>query len=453
MRFGVMKKHAIITILLFIGSFCMASKLDFSVYKARRAEFIKKVQERAVHQSVVCGAIILCADFEGDAVFTQESSFYYFTGIKEPGAVCILSRDGSQQLYVPNCVEEREKWLNSTIKLTQSNAELLGFDVITELGEKCLRYQIFPFSPEKEYATIVERIKNLMQSDAKLFSTWPSEPYGYLHQRLLLSRLIKWCSGLENYLLDCSDVIAQMRRTKSKFEIENIFRAIQVTVDAQAAAAQAIGDGVCEAEVQASLEYVMTANNTFTAFSSIVGSGPNSTVLHYGQNDRTMKNGDLVVVDIGASYKHYAADITRTYPVSGTFTDRQKEIYAIVLEAQEYAASIAQPGYYLRSNDHQEKSLHHLVIAFLKKRGYDKYMPHGLGHYLGLDVHDVGDYSTPLQPGDVFTIEPGIYISAEELGIRIEDDYWMTEEGVICLSEDIPKSIEDIERMVQKKFE
>jgi len=429
----------------------MANNLDFSVYKARRAELIKKVKD--AHQEDAYGAILLCADFEGHDRFVQESTFFYFTGLEEPGAVCLLDLDGSQQLYIPNCVKEREKWIQSPVKMEQNNASLIGFDTILELGAPCKGYQIYPFSPEETYQALLDRLQAVVAQGGTIFSTSPSKPHGYLHQRLLLSRLTHWLPGLADHLVDCSDTIAQMRQSKEKPEIERIFKAIHITADAQEAAAQAIGDGVCEAEVQASLEYVMMAHNAPVAFPSIVGSGPNSTVLHYGQNNRIMQNGDLVIVDIGASYDHYVADITRTYPVSGEFSERQKEVYEIVLETQAYIASIAQPGYYLRNADHQDKSLHHLALAFLKERGYDQYMPHGIGHYLGLDVHDVGDYSVPLAPGDVFTIEPGIYIPDEQLGIRIEDDYWMTEKGALCLSEDLPKSVKEVEAMVQKKFE
>jgi Xaa-Pro aminopeptidase len=218
---------------------------------------------------------------------------------------------------------------------------------------------------------------------------------------------------------------------------------------AQEAAARSIEQDQLECEVQASLEYIFTASGASAAFPSIVGSGKNSTILHYTVNSALLKNGDLVVVDIGAQYNQYCADITRTYPVSGSFTKRQREIYTIVLETQEYIAELAKPGYWLNNKNHPEKSLHHLAKAYLAKRGgYDKYMPHGIGHYLGLDVHDVGDYSRPLQEGDVFTIEPGIYIPAENIGVRIEDDYWMVKDGVVCLTEQLVKKPEDIEALM-----
>jgi len=175
--------------------------------------------------------------------------------------------------------------------------------------------------------------------------------------------------------------------------------------------------------------------------------------LHYTVNDDEMKDGDLVVVDIGAEYDYYCADLTRTYPVSGTFTKRQRELYNIVLETQKYIASIAKPGYWLKNNNELDKSLHHLAVKYLAERGYDQYFTHGIGHYLGLDVHDVGDYSTPLQEGDVITIEPGVYIPEEQIGIRIEDDYWIVDDGVVCLSEALPKHPDEIEAMVQQTLD
>lgn len=426
-------------------------KIDFSVYRQRRVDFINVLKKE--YKTVKKGVVLLSANVEMHDTFVQDSSFYYFTGLEEPGVVCLLYFDGRQELYVPNCMQERAKWVKSPVSLHNDAAHALGFDAINVLGEESRHYQLFPFSPEKEYAGLLHALRTIVASGYALFSTVPNAVYGYLHQRLLLMRLQQWENKIAAALVDCSSVIACMRQTKSRAEIELIFKAIQITGEAQDAAASAIASGVNESEVQAALEYVMTANGAQRAFPSIVASGIHSTILHYHHNNHVMKKGDLVVVDIGASYKHYAADITRTYPVGGTFSERQKEIYELVLATQEYIASIAQPGYYLRNNDQPDKSLHHLAIAYLEERGYGQYMPHGIGHYMGLDVHDVGDYTIPLKNGDVFTIEPGVYIPEESLGVRIEDDYWMTEKGLICLSEDIPKSVKEIEKIAKQKFE
>lgn len=187
----------------------------------------------------------------------------------------------------------------------------------------------------------------------------------------------------------------------------------------------------------------------FSCFPIIVGSGSNSTVLHYTENNNVLEKDDVVVVDIGARYEHYCGDITRTYPVSGKFTKRQKEIYNLVLAVQRYIEGIAKPGMWLSNKEHEDASLHHLAKKFLHEHGgYDSYFVHSLGHYLGLDAHDAGDYTQPLQSGDVITLEPGIYLKEEALGIRIEDNYWIVEDGNVCLSDQLPKDAEQIEELI-----
>jgi Xaa-Pro aminopeptidase len=293
-------------------------------------------------------------------------------------------------------------------------------------------------------------MSTLISQKKSIFTLVPNNPQSYVEQRLLLKRLEEFLPGLSESVVDIAPLVAQQRRVKDMREIELMYSAVEITMMAQEAAARAIQDDVLECEVQASLEYIFTASGARASFPSIVGSGKNSTVLHYTVNSGTMKKGDLVVVDIGAEYQRYAADLTRTYPVSGTFTPRQREVYNLVLETQEYIASIAKPGYWLNNKEMPEKSLNHLARAFLAKKGYDQYFMHGIGHFLGLDVHDVGDYTRPLQEGDVFTIEPGIYIASESLGVRIEDNYWVVKDGVVCLSEQLPKKPEDIEALMRQ---
>jgi Xaa-Pro aminopeptidase len=308
-----------------------------------------------------------------------------------------------------------------------------------------------PYSCESEYSNLTSDLKKKINSESVLFALDPHTPYGYIEQRLLLQRLRTF--GAAPNVVDISSIAARMRRSKDVKEIELMYKAAEITCVAQEAAARAISHGVNEAEVQASLEYIMTGSHAAIAFPSIVATGKNSTILHYNQNNAELKKGDLVVVDIGARYDGYCADITRTYPVSGTFTKRQKEIYNIVLDTQNYIASIAKPGMWLSYKEKPDQSLNHLARAFIKEKGYDHYFPHGIGHFLGIDVHDVGDYTEPLKAGDVITIEPGIYIADEQIGVRIEDDYWIVKDGVICLSEGLPKTADEIEEMVKEKFE
>jgi Xaa-Pro aminopeptidase len=234
-------------------------------------------------------------------------------------------------------------------------------------------------------------------------------------------------------------------------EIALLQKAIDITGEAQRDAATQIRPGAFEYEVQAALEAAFTRNGSERpGFPSIVGSGFYSTVLHYDQNHKKIDAGDTVVVDIGAEFSYYTADITRTYPASGKFTSRQREIYQLVLDAQRAAERAFKPGQSTLAQ------LNRVAIETIKssplrdKEGntLERYFIHGLGHWLGMDVHDVGNY-TNLPVGAVFTIEPGIYIPEEKLGVRIEDDYLVTEKGLVKLSRAIPSEPDEIERIMQ----
>ncbi len=240
---------------------------------------------------------------------------------------------------------------------------------------------------------------------------------------------------------------------KSPPEIALLRKAIAITGDAQAAAIRTIGPGVPEYKVEgAILGAFISGGGMRAGFPSIVGSGLNSTVLHYNANRRTMESGDMVVVDIGAEYTYYTADITRTYPVSGKFTPRQREVYQLVLDCQSACAAEFKVG----KSTLQSQNV--FAKAYMAKsplrakdeggveRTMDHFFFHGLGHYLGMDVHDVGDTGKPSQPGEVFTIEPGIYIPSEGFGVRIEDDYLATKDGLEKLSKDIPCEADEVER-------
>lgn len=425
-------------------------QLPFSIQTTRRKELLSAIKQQYPAGK---GIVVLFADFETERlVFRQESSFYYLTGIKEPGVVLVMELDGATDLYIPNCDTERAKWMSNALPLTQENAAKMGLNTITYLGSVCPGYQFHPFFPKQEYSQLLERIERVISAGGSLFTLAPHTPHQYIQQRLILERL-KQCIKLGNeHIVDISALVAGMRRKKDMSEIEHLYKAVDITMMAQEAAAQAISDGILECEVQAALEYMFTGSGARASFPSIVAGGKNSTVLHYHDNNAPLKNGDLVVVDIGAEHEYYCADLTRTYPVSGTFTKRQKEIYNLVLDTQEYVASLAKPGMWLSNKEYPEQSLNHLARKFLKERGYEHYFLHGIGHFLGLDVHDVGDYGKPLQEGDIITIEPGIYIAQERIGIRIEDDYWIVKDGVINLSEALPKRAEDIEAMVQQTF-
>jgi Xaa-Pro aminopeptidase len=240
---------------------------------------------------------------------------------------------------------------------------------------------------------------------------------------------------------------------KSNSELELLRRAIAITIDGQKAAAGEIAADRFEYQVQAALEYQFRRHGaTGPAFPSIVGSGVNSTVLHYDKNSRKMTTGDLVVVDVGAEFDEYAADLTRTFPVSGKFSPRQLEIYTIVLEAQEAALREIRPGVSIAKSGPIHKAAYDFINTHgkdLKGQPLGQYFIHGTSHHLGLDVHDAEDENTrPLEPGMVITVEPGVYIPEECLGVRIEDDVLVTETGYEFLSRDLPRHAEEIEKIM-----
>jgi len=424
-------------------------KSDISLYVSRIKNLIASIKRE--HKDASSGVVLLFAGFEGDGeLFSQESSFFYLTGIEEPGVVLLVDLKGESTLYVPHCAIDRMQWVHMPIPLTQENAANLGVDTVALLGDACPGYTFHPFFKENEYKQLLARMKQVIDAGGKIFALNPENRHAYVEQRLILERLKNFIPGLASHVVDISPLIAAMRRTKDMREIEQTYDAIGVTILAHEAAAHAIEDGVIEREVQGALEYIFTASGGRQAFPSIVAGGKNATTLHYTANDCELKKGDLVLVDIGAQMGRYCADISRTYPVSGRFSERQRELYNIVLETQEYIAEQARPGMWLFNAEKEAESLHHLAKKFLDSKGLGKYFPHGIGHFLGLDVHDVGDRKRPLQEGDLFTIEPGVYIPEEGIGIRIEDNYWMVKDGVVCLSEDLPKTADAIEQMMSQ---
>ncbi|HSC25436.1 MAG TPA: aminopeptidase P N-terminal domain-containing protein [Candidatus Babeliales bacterium] len=396
------------------------------------------------------GIILLFAAFEhGAERFRQDKTFYYYTNIDEPGVALVIDYDKKSTLYIPNCFEKRAQWMMLSAGLINRDAKALRVDAVELLGEECQGYELNPYFSAHEYIHLITLIKSVIARNGSIFTTVPQNGHEYLHTRFTLDHLEKFIPGLHKSLVDISAIVANSRRRKDVSEVEHIYRAVEITELAHEGAVDMLKHGVQESEVQAALEYMMISSHARPAFPSIVASGKNGTILHYNTNNGMLKNGDLVLIDIGAEFNNYCADLTRTYPVSGIFTKRQKELYTIVLETQAYIASCAKPGVWLKNKDNVEKSLHHLAVKFLTQCGYDKYFPHDIGHFLGLDVHDVGDYTMPLQEGDVITIEPGIYIPEESIGIRIEDNYWITKDGALCLSENLPKEIADIESIVQ----
>ncbi|HEX7573643.1 MAG TPA: Xaa-Pro peptidase family protein [Bacteroidota bacterium] len=247
-------------------------------------------------------------------------------------------------------------------------------------------------------------------------------------------------------------LVAGLRECKSAAELDLIRNAIRMTGDGIRRAMKVCKPGAREFELQAAVEYEMFRQGAdYTSFPSIIGSGPNSVILHYDENRREMQTGEVVVVDVGAEYDGYAADVTRTLPVSGSFTEAERKVYSIVLRAQEETIRLIRPGVHWSALEAKAREV-------LSAGGFGRYMPHGVSHHVGIDVHDAGSLDT-LKAGMVITVEPGIYVPGTDtalapafrgFGVRIEDDVLVTRDGSEVLSSGIPKDIETIEKLVRK---
>jgi len=247
-------------------------------------------------------------------------------------------------------------------------------------------------------------------------------------------------------------IVDSMRLVKDADEIARMRKAIDISAAGHVAAMQAARPGMWEYEIEAALEAAFRRNGADrVGYPSIVGSGPNTTTLHYDVNRRQTRDGDLVVVDAGAEWGQYTADVTRTFPVNGKFTPRQKAIYDLVLATQQAAFDSTRPGSTIgRLNRVARDYMRAHAGSLCGDQTCDAYFIHGLSHWLGMDVHDVGDYSTPLRSGMVLTIEPGIYLPQEALGVRIEDDVLVTSTGAEWLSAKAPKTTAEIERLMTR---
>lgn len=391
------------------------------MYKKRRKLLLEMLCE--MYPDIDKGVVVLFAGFEDARYqFQQEASFYYFTGITEPGAVFCLHWNGTETLFLPEYGRKREQWV------TQGDLASEEFSV-EPLGKPCTSYFMKPFFYEDEYKNIIKKLQAYLGTQGLLFTLLDQSNDSYFFPIHRFEKLFSHMNLIAEQICDISPMVAALRRKKDEHELLLLSRAIEITKKAHHAADSIIKSGVYEYEIQAEIERIFTLHEAQIAFPSIVASGKNSTVLHYMARDQRLVDGDLVVVDIGAQVGHYCADMTRTYPVSGSCTPRQQEVYDVVLELQEYVASRAKPGLFLHNATVLEGSLHHLAEQFLDERGLKRYFVHGIGHFLGLDVHDVGDTAVPLGVGDVFTIEPGVYIPEENIGVRIEDDFVITVDG------------------------
>jgi Xaa-Pro aminopeptidase len=379
-------------------------------------------------------------------VFNQENNFYYLTGHNEEGAALVLVPNGAdakgfagakEVFYLPTRNMATERWNGPRIGPEDSGVqEKVGFAEV------------------HNFKNLAGDLQQLAKHYSTLFTILPStNDAGYPHLQNWESWLHKTVPAAK--LTQIEDKIGAMRQIKSAGEIDYLTRAIELSVDAQLDAMRTMHPGLMEYQVAARMVKIHQEGGCETeAYSPIVGAGFNSTVLHYDKVGAKIEDGDVVVLDVGGQYSGYTADITRTLPANGKFTARQREIYDIVYGAQQAALDSLKPGVRLtRTQD--KKNLYQISYDYINTHGKDlhgqplgKYFIHGLGHHIGLDVHDAGDPGAVLVPGMVVTIEPGIYIPEEKIGVRIEDDVLITATGYVLLTQRLPRTADDVEKMM-----
>lgn len=390
--------------------------------------------------------------FSGETAFKSEDqffdfhvnrNFYYLTNLEEPGMIFveIKSKINRSLLFINENVPIKSLWNGRVLEKEEvANISKINIDNIFYLKDfNILMNNIIEKNIYGEIKYIYADLNNYNTLDT------PS---------------VRYCKELNKKYLFLNfknnhNILSLLRLTKDEYEIENIKKAIEITNKALNNVLNNLKPNIYEYQIEAYYDFVLKSNNVEPSFKTIVAGGKNATILHYEKNNSIVKENELVLMDLGVFYNNYASDITRTYPVSGKFTARQKEIYNIVLEANKESIKRIKPGMSFNEFNQIGKSI---LIDGLKKinkiqkdEEISNYYYHSLGHSLGLDVHDVGGRNGFFQEGMVITVEPGLYIEDENIGIRIEDDILITRNGCINLSESIIKEIDEIENYLDKR--
>lgn len=408
-------------------------------YRARRQKLLEQVKD---------GIVVLIGAREEDlgevGRFRQKNDFMYLTGVETPAsylmlvpATLALNKTAQETLFIPARNPSHERWNGIQMGPGAEAEQLFGAQEVAAADKLWDRLRETLSSPA------------FKSGQAKLYTIVPVGETAKLTRENEFIETVRQVAP-HVQVTNVAHLIWEMRKVKSAAEIELLQKAVDITNEAHRDVARTIKPGVYEYQVQAALEYAFMRNGAERpGFPSIVGSGINATILHYNQNRKRIDANDLIVVDIGAEYSYYTADLTRTYPATGKFNARQREIYQLVLEAQRAAEKAFKPG---ESTVHQLYQVAADVMKASKLRDkqgrtLERYFIHGLSHWLGMDVHDVGEYRK-IPAGAVLTIEPGIYIPEENLGVRIEDDYLATDKGLVKMSGKLPSDPDEIERMM-----
>ena len=428
-------------------------------FARRRARLLERMGDDAI--AIIATRAEMYRNRDADYKFRADSSFYYLTGFAEPEAVAVL-QTGSDQPYTLFCRErnrEMEIW-NGLRAGTEGAVSQYAADqafTIEQLDE-----QIIALISGKK------RLYVRLGQDA----AFDLRVTGWL-KKIAANQRQGGQGPVEIIQLD--SLLDEMRLFKDTHEIDLMRRAAQISAQAHVRAMQQVKPGMMEYQLEAELLYIFAQNGCQTAYNSIVGGGANGCILHYVENNQPLKDGDLVLIDAGAELDHYAADITRTFPVNGKFLPEQKALYELVLKAQLAAIEATKPGnHYRLPHETAVRILTEGLVELgllqgnvdepISSEAYRQFYMHGTGHWLGMDVHDVGNYKLnnewrSYQPGMVVTVEPGLYIAPDDdsvdarwrgIGIRIEDDVLVTESGNEVLTCDVPKTVEEIEALMQK---
>ena len=399
-----------------------------------------------LRKSIPDGVLVLFGNKESDDLhysFFQETNFLYLTGWEEPGAILLLTpepekdapgwteraRAPRELLFLPQRVLSQEKWTGRKLGPDDASArEAIGFATVL---------------PAERFES---QLRELLDIYPNVYAL-TGDPSATAIGKIAPLRTV----------LDGRMPIAKLRMEKSPAEISAVVKATTASIDAHRAAWKLLRPGEYEYEIAAVMvgTYLMDGCRR-SSYAPIIGSGPNSTTLHYSRNSRRMDTGEVVVMDVAAECDNYASDITRTLPANGRFTPRQREIYNVVLGAQRAAIAAVKPGMTIGRTT--PDSLYKIAYDYINTHGKDKhgeplgkYFVHGLSHHVGLDVHDASDVTEPLKAGMVITVEPGVYIPEENIGIRIEDIVLVTETGAKVLSAALPADPDEIERALAER--
>jgi Xaa-Pro aminopeptidase len=427
--------------------------LDPKIFIQNRKRFVQRMKPNSI-------AIFNSNDevpVNGDAIyrFQQNSDLYWLCGIEQEDTMVVLFPDNPDPKYREVLVlvrpnEMKEKWDGKRLREEEGKA-ISGMQRVLWLDSLEGLLQQWIHLAENIYL-------NTNENDRKASYI---ETRDYRYAEMLQSRF-----PLHNFERSAR-IMKELRAIKSREEVEVMKVAVDITHKAFLRVMKFIKPGVFEHEIEAEIVHEFLKNRARgEAYGSIIASGDRARTLHYISNNEECKDGELILMDFGANYGGYCADLTRTIPVNGKFTKRQKEVYNACLDLHNYAKSILKPGisivdYTNKVGDEATKQF--LKIGLLKKediknenrdelesRPFRKYLYHGISHHLGVDVHDLGTRTEPIKPGMMFTIEPGIYIEEEKMGVRIENNVWITRGGSIDLFAQIPITVEEIEQAMKK---